>query len=189
MRLRSTRRITVHRGQRRRRNGSKAFLTTALSSSPPNFSIRLHVSVDRRRTTKRTQRWNCPNRRGWPGYFQASGSTHSAQFLNRSLIATIPGPAFGYPNSGAAINDNREVVYPPLGDNGFLLSNGTTLIAAGDLIDSHQLSVIAAPPALNDKGEIAFTAFFSDGTSGIVLATPKKLRIESLTNEIGMVPE
>ena len=43
---------------------------------------------------------------------------------------------------------------------------------SGDVIDGKTISSVAQDIAINDSGQIVFAAAFTDGTTGVILATP-----------------
>jgi hypothetical protein len=77
-----------------------------------------------------------------------------------------------------AINDWGEVAFTALVSSGtfptdlVICARHSEIIAVGDSISGHAISSLG-PPALNDFGVIAFHASFTDGSDGIVLATPR----------------
>jgi hypothetical protein len=64
--------------------------------------------------------------------------------------------------------------------NGVFTQNGVVAYS-GDVIDGKTIMFIAHDIAVNDVGQIVFSASFTDGTTGVVLATPgPALRLLSL---------
>ncbi len=79
-----------------------------------------------------------------------------------------------------SLNNNGDIVYiarfdPSTGGGLAVVSNENGIIAQlGDAVDDLTLTNVIRPSLLsiNDSGVVAFLGGFSDGTSGIVLATP-----------------
>jgi hypothetical protein len=85
------------------------------------------------------------------------GAPTATEFINnRGTIAFQPSQ--GYPGSGIYVHSG---------------SKSTAVITPGDVLFGSTVSTVQLS-GLNDKGQIAFTAQFSDGTVGIFRADPEK---------------
>ena len=119
------------------------------------------------------------------GSFGAQAANDWAIFRSDSVVAKagerISGRIIntaGQPFSSWAVNNRGEVVFEALFGAGTypndeaIASCDAVIVAVGDSIDGRTVVSLGAP-ALNDFGTIAFLATFSDGTEGIIKATPR----------------
>ena len=112
------------------------------------------------------------------GFFQSG----SGVFTRSSLLAqsgTIAGKRVGSFGT-VKLNDYGVVAFTSLPDytsaecrlcNGVFVSN-SVIAYTGDVIDGKTVSSIAHDIAINDASQVVFAAAFTDGTTGIILATP-----------------
>jgi hypothetical protein len=111
-----------------------------------------------------------------------SGSTATGVFLyiNGALTTVIEGDFSEIASlSDPSLNNEGEVAFllSPDFSQQFLLTGsdltGDRVIATGDLLLGRRITnLLFSREGLNDNGQIAFTAFFEDGSSGVFLATP-----------------
>jgi hypothetical protein len=119
------------------------------------------------------------------GSFGAQAPGENAIFTQDSVIARggewISGRRIstaGQPFTSWAVNNRGEVIMEALFGAGTypndlaIFSSDAVIVAVGDSIDGRTVVSLGAP-ALNDFGKIAFLATFSDGSQGIIEATPR----------------
>lgn len=111
-----------------------------------------------------------------------SGSTGTGVFVSRNgtLTTVIEGDFSQIASlSDPSLNNEGEVAFvlSPDFTQQFLLTGsdltGDRVIGTGDLLLGRTItSLTFSREGLNDSGQLTFTAFFDDGTSGVFLATP-----------------
>ena len=96
----------------------------------------------------------------------------SGQRIGGKVISTAGAPFLGSP----AVNNRGEVIFNAsfgtVPSNAAIFSHDAVIVAVGDSITDRTITALGQP-ALNDYGVIAFLATFSDGSQGIIEATPK----------------